>query len=61
MGDFMKKAKDFIGRHEQQVDQGIRKAGDETNRRTGGKYEGKVNKAAEQAQRATGRNEQQGR
>ncbi|MFB9233973.1 antitoxin [Plantactinospora siamensis] len=60
MGDFMKKAKDFVDRNEQKVDQGMRKAGDEVNRRTGGKYEDKVNKATQQAQRATGRQSQQG-
>lgn len=53
MGDFMKKARDIASKNEQRIDQGIRKAGEQINRRTGGKYEEKVDKAVAQAQRAT--------
>lgn len=55
MGDFMKKAKEFAAKNEQKIEQGVRKAGDEIDRRTGGKYNEKIDKAVGQAQRATKR------
>jgi len=54
MGDFMKKAKDFVDKHEKQVDQGIKKVGDQVDRRTGNKYGSQIDKGVDMAQRRTG-------
>ena len=54
MGDFMDKAKDMADKHDNTVDQGIEKAGDKADERTGGKYADQVDKAQDQAQQRTG-------
>ncbi|MBB5829230.1 antitoxin [Micromonospora carbonacea] len=54
MGDFMDKAKDLADKHDKQVDQGIEKAGDMADRRSGGKYDKQVDKGVDMAQRRTG-------
>jgi hypothetical protein len=54
----MDKAKDFADEHDEQVDQGLDRAGDEVNKRTGDKYEQKVDKAVDTAQQRTGGGEQ---
>ncbi|MFG2053889.1 antitoxin [Micromonospora sp. NPDC048930] len=54
MRDFMDKAKDFADRHEKQIDQGIQKAGEQMDRRTGGKYEEQIDKGVDMAQQRTG-------
>jgi hypothetical protein len=51
---FMDKAKDFADKHDEQVDQGIEKAGDQVDQRTGDKYSSQVDKAQDQAQQRTG-------
>src|SRR5687768_2084207 len=38
MSDFMDKAKDVADQHDEQVDKGLERAGDEVDERTGGKY-----------------------
>ncbi|WFE59352.1 antitoxin [Micromonospora sp. WMMD712] len=54
MGDFMDKAKDLADKHDKQVDQGIEKAGDMADRRSGGKYDKQIDKGVDMAQRRTG-------
>jgi hypothetical protein len=50
----MDKAKDFADKHDKQVDQGLDKAGDAADRRTGGKYDEQIDKGVDMAQRRTG-------
>ena len=38
MGGFMDKAKEIADQHDEQVDQGLEKAGDFADQKTGGKY-----------------------
>ena len=47
IGDFVDKAKDLAGQHPDQVDQGIEKAGDVVDERTGDKHVSQVDKAQE--------------
>jgi hypothetical protein len=54
MGDFMDKAKDFADDHDDKVDQGLQRAGDKVDDRTGGKYTDKIEKGVDEAQRRTG-------
>ncbi|MET8278617.1 antitoxin [Micromonospora sp. NPDC005174] len=58
MGDFMDKAKDFADKHDKQVDQGMEKAGDMADKRTGGKYDDQIDKGVDQAQARTGEGDQ---
>ncbi|WP_406074534.1 antitoxin [Micromonospora sp. NBC_01638] len=58
MGDFMDKAEDFADKHDKQVDQGVQKAGDMADKRTGGKYEDQIDKGVDQAQARTGEGDQ---
>ncbi|MDG4807457.1 antitoxin [Micromonospora sp. WMMD1120] len=58
MGDFMDKAKDFADKHDKQVDQGLDKAGDMADKRTGGKYSDNIDKGVDQAQARTGEGDQ---
>ncbi|WBB91234.1 antitoxin [Verrucosispora sp. WMMC514] len=58
MGDFMNKAKDFADKHDKQVDQGLERAGDMANKRTGGKYDQHIDKGVDQAQARTGEGDQ---
>ncbi|MEU8296343.1 antitoxin [Micromonospora sp. NPDC048909] len=58
MGDFMDKAKDMADKHDKQVDQGIEKAGDVADKRTGGKYDEQIDKGVDQAQARTGEGDQ---
>jgi hypothetical protein len=51
---FMDKAKDFADDHDKQVDEGIEKAGEQVDKRTGNKYESQVDKGVDQAQQRTG-------
>ena len=44
LGDIVNKAKDLAADHPDQVTQGIDKAGDAVDDRTGGKYAGQVDK-----------------
>ncbi|MEU5961144.1 antitoxin [Micromonospora parva] len=58
MGDFMDKAKDFADKHDKQVDQGVEKAGEMADKRTGGKYDDQIDKGVDQAQARTGEGDQ---
>ncbi|MET8152480.1 antitoxin [Actinoplanes sp. NPDC049668] len=48
------KVKDLAHKHDDKVDQGLEKAGDQINTRTGGKFEQHVDKGVDEAQRRTG-------
>ena len=48
------KAKDFADDHDKQVDEGIEKAGDQVDERTGGKHSSQVDKGVDEAQKRTG-------
>jgi hypothetical protein len=54
MNDFLNKAKDVAGQHDEQVDKGLERAGDEADKRTGGKYDDKIDKGVDAAQQHTG-------
>ncbi|WP_405434675.1 antitoxin [Micromonospora sp. NBC_00617] len=54
----MDKAKDVEGKHDKQVDQGMEKAGDMADKRTGGKYDDQIDKGVDQAQARTGEGDQ---
>ena len=58
MGDFMSKAQDFADKHDKQVDQGIEKAGDQADQRTGEKHSGQIDKGVDAAQQRTGEGDQ---
>ncbi|WIM93434.1 antitoxin [Actinoplanes oblitus] len=51
---FLDKAKDFIDKHDKQVDQALEKVGEQIDDRTGGKYRQQIGKAVDEAQRRTG-------
>jgi flagellar hook-associated protein FlgK len=51
---FLDKAKDFIDKHDEQVDQALEKAGDEVDKRTGNKYSDHIDKGVDEAQKRTG-------
>ena len=53
---FLDKAKDFADDHDKQVDQGLEKAGDQIDDRTGNKYSEQIDKGVEAAQESTGDN-----
>ena len=50
----MDKAKDFADDHDKQVDQGLEKAGDQIDQRTGSKHSEQIDKGVDQAQERTG-------
>lgn len=54
----MDRIKSLAGKHDDKVDQGIQKAGDKADERTGGKYSGQVDKGVDEAQRRTGSGDQ---
>ncbi|WP_035855911.1 antitoxin [Cryptosporangium arvum] len=51
---FMDKAKDFADKHDKQVDQGLEKAGDQVDERTGNKHSSHIDKGVDAAQQHTG-------
>ena len=51
---FMDKAKELADKHDKQVDQGLEKAGDQIDERTGNKYSSQVDQGVNQAQQRTG-------
>ena len=51
---FMDKAKDFADKHDEQVDQGVEKAGDQADQRTGNKHSDQIDKGVDAAQQRTG-------
>ena len=54
MNDFLDKVKDFAGKHDDQVDKGLERAGEEVDRRTGEKYTDQIDKGVTAAQEHTG-------
>ncbi|GAA4465822.1 antitoxin [Phytohabitans houttuyneae] len=58
MGDFTERAKDLADKHDDKVDKGLERAGDEADERTGGKYGEKIDKGVDQAQQRTGEGDQ---
>ncbi|WP_153040593.1 antitoxin [Actinoplanes sp. TFC3] len=54
MMGFMDQAKDFADKHDEQVDQGLEKAGDQVDQRTGNKYSDQIDKGVDAAQAHTG-------
>jgi len=59
MGGFMDKARDMADQHDEQVDQGLDKAGDFADQRTGGKYDEKIDQGVDMAQQRTGESDTQ--
>lgn len=53
---FLDDAKKQVDEHADQVDEGIEKAGDLVDEKTGGKFEGQVDKAQEALEKQTGDN-----
>ena len=51
---FLDKAKDFVHKHDKQVDQALEKIGDEVDKRTGHKHTAHVDRAVNEAQKRTG-------
>lgn len=54
----MDRAKDFADQHDDQVDKGVERAGDEVDERTGGKHSDKIDKGVDEAQERTGQGDQ---
>lgn len=54
MSDFLDKARDFANKHDEQVDQGLDRAGDQIDERTGNKYSEHIDRGVDQAQQRTG-------
>jgi MT0933-like antitoxin protein len=59
MGGFMDKARDMADQHDEQVDQGLEKAGDFADQRSGGGHTEQIDSAVDAAQRRTGEGDQQ--
>ena len=51
---FMDKAKDFLDKHDKQVDQVLEKVGEQVDKRTGHKYTSQIDKGVDEAQKRTG-------
>lgn len=51
---FMDKARNFARKHDKQVDQGLKKVGDQIDERTGGKHSSQIDKGVDQAQQRIG-------
>jgi hypothetical protein len=56
---FMDKAKEVADQHDEQVDQGLEKAGDQVDSRTGNKHSDQIDKGVDQAQARTGEGDTQ--
>ncbi|MBO3739020.1 antitoxin [Actinoplanes flavus] len=54
MTDFMDKARKFADQHDEQVDQGLEKAGDQIDERTGNRYSDQIDRGVDEAQKRTG-------
>jgi hypothetical protein len=59
MGNLLNKVKEFAHRHDDKVDQGIRKVGDQADQRTGGKHTEHIDKGVDAAQQHTGEGDTQ--
>lgn len=51
---FLDKAKELIDKHDEQVDQGLEKVGDQIDQRTGNKYSAQIDRGVDEAQKRTG-------
>ncbi|HET6482328.1 MAG TPA: antitoxin [Actinoplanes sp.] len=51
---FLNKAKNFLDKHDDKVDQALEKIGDEVDKRTGHKHSANIDKAVDEAQKRTG-------
>ncbi len=51
---FLDKAKEFADKHDEQVDQGIDRVGDQVDQRTGNKYSSHLEKGEDMLQQRTG-------
>ncbi|MFI5844716.1 antitoxin [Catenuloplanes sp. NPDC051500] len=60
MSDFLKKAGDFADKHDEQVDQGLEKAGDAVDQRTGGKHSEHIDRGVDELQKRTGEGDTNG-
>jgi len=58
MSDFMDKAKAAVDEHDMQVDEGLQKAGQEVEEKTGGRWDTAVDKGVDFAQQHTGSGDQ---
>lgn len=56
---FLDKAKELADKHDKQVDQGLEKAGDQIDKRTGGKHSDQIDSGVDQAQARTGQGDTQ--
>jgi hypothetical protein len=54
MNSFFDKVKDLAGKHDHKVDQGLEKAGEKVDERTGEKYTEHIDKGVDIAQERTG-------
>ncbi|MGF7234520.1 MAG: antitoxin [Frankia sp.] len=54
MANIMQKLKDLAGKHDDQVDKGIDKAGEQIDKRTDSQYTSGIDKGVDEAQRRTG-------
>ncbi|MBW6435423.1 antitoxin [Actinoplanes hulinensis] len=54
MTDFLDKAKKLADQHDEQVDQGLEKAGDQIDERTGNRYSDQIDRGVDEAQKRTG-------
>jgi len=59
MGGFLDKAQDMADQHDDKVDQGLERAGDAADQRTGGGHSEQVDRAVDEAQQRTGEGDQQ--
>ena len=59
MGGFLDKAREAADQHDDKVDQGLEKAGDFADQKTGGKYDEQIDKGVDAAQERTGDGDQQ--
>ncbi len=58
MSDFMDKATEVVDQHDKQVDEGLQKAGEQIDSRTGDRFSGQVKEGVDQAQEHTGQGDQ---
>ncbi|WP_432827480.1 antitoxin [Dactylosporangium sp. CA-092794] len=54
MSKLMDKAKELLGKHDDKVDKGLDKAGEQADQRTGQKYTGPIDKGTQAAKEHTG-------
>jgi hypothetical protein len=59
VNDFVNRAKDFADQHDEQVDKGLDRAGEEADKRTGGRYDEHIDKGVDVAQQRTGEGDSQ--